>query len=270
MNKLIFKLFLVLIMLIQIDLINGQSIYFKSTGAFEVPISQQTIPDYFTFQIYTPSTAGGSLNAIQKYDAKFSLGKGINIEEALGYNLNNLISFEIGISYYTNIKRKFITYLGNGLTNWHYQNVCLMPEIIIGKNVSEKSRVNFLLSPGFGISNVKVTASMSDYFTTYSFKSGISYSLGYGFEYLHKLFSKIQLSINAGLNHLFYTPKYAEAVSSTVNPEYLPIYYKQIDYVKKIVNDDKWFEKPGKRLQETLKVNSIYLGVGVKYTLFNN
>jgi hypothetical protein len=143
-----------------------------------------------------------------------------------------------------------------------------MPAIIIGKSFNDKSRVNFVLSSGIGISNVKITASIPEYFSKYSFNNSISYSLSYGVEYLHNLSPKIQLTINAGINHLCYTPKNAELVSSTVDLKYLPIIYKQIDYFDKIDTYNFSFEKPETRLQETLKMNSLYLGVGVKYILF--
>jgi hypothetical protein len=269
MNKFLKKVFLLLVMVIQINLINGQSIYLKSTGAFGIPVSKQTIPEYFTFRVFLPGTSGLSFGVMRQGDAKFSIAEGIRFDEAIGYNLNKLISFELGISYYTNTKREFVTFPSNGLTNWHFKNVSLMPKIIIGKSINDNSRVNFMLSSGVGVSNVNVTASIPDYFSKYSFNNTICYSYGYGVEYLHNLSQKIQLTVNAGLNHLFYTPKHAELVSSTVNLQYLAIIYKQIDYLDKIDTYNNNAEQPETRPQETLKANNLYLGVGVKYTFFN-
>jgi hypothetical protein len=271
MNKISIKVLPVAVFLIfQMGLTNGQSIYLKSGGAFCLPINTQNTPEYFTFRIFSSGTSGYGFGVLRQNDSKISIAEGINFNGSIGYNFNSIISVEIGLSYFANTRKVFNTYSLNSNSDWHYQNFCLLPSVLIGKTLNNKSRINLSLSAGLGFGDLNITASIPEYFSKYSFSKSISYSYSYGIEYLHNLSASLQLSANAGINNIFYTPKHAELVSSTGHLEYLTVWYKQIDYVNGIENYISDYDKPETRLQETLKLNSFYLGLGIKYTFPEN
>ena len=77
---------------------------------------------------------------------------------------------------------------------------------------------------------------------------------------------------------MFYTPRHAELVSSSDPLNISTVYQREIDYVTEIKDlrlgnyygDQQYLENPEVRLQETLKLNCIYSGIGIKYTLLKN
>ena len=276
MNKIIV---LTLLFVIQLNHCNSQSIYLKASGGFNIPANTQQSPEYFSFRLYFPNDVMYKVNLS---NSGFSIAEGINFHGAVGYNLNKLLSLELGICYSANTKKEFeaspkLEYALNGKTNWDYKSYSLIPSILIGQSFNN-SAISINIFSGIGFSNLKVKASIEDYYNNYSFDKAISFSYGYGIEYLYRLTAKIQIYISAGLNNMFYTPRHAELVSSSDPLNISTVYQREIDYVTEIKDlrlgnyygDQQYLENPEVRLQETLKLNCIYSGIGIKYTLLKN
>jgi hypothetical protein len=256
--------------MLRICLCPGQSFYIKAGGGYSVPIIKQTSPDYFSIESLDPLITH-NINFINRH---FSVADGFRIQGVIGYELNNFVSLELGVSYFANTKKEFEGYpifADHGKTSWNYKNYSFVPALIIGQTFN-KSSINIRFFTGVGFSDLNISALASNIFLNkYSFDKSISYSYGYGIEYSYKLSSKIHLYAGLGINNTFFSPKHAELVSSAFSLENLSVHQKEIDYVKEI--NDLYVEdinKPETRIQETLKLNSLYFEIGLKYTLKKN
>jgi hypothetical protein len=256
-------------LMLQLSLCTGQSVYFKTGGTYQVPVNRQNQPVYFSISSYFP---GGGEIYINTMNTDFSIAKGFSFQEIVGYNINYFLSVELNISYFSNAEKDFDAYPKpvysiNGSTNWNYKNIGLTPAIAIG-HTFHKSTLKINVFSGIGFSSLEVKASLNNYFDKYTFDKSISYSYGYGLEYLFRISGLFQVYANIGLNNLIYTPKHSELTESTARDlEYMPVYQKEIDYVKEIKNYKSVNTEPEKRIQEALKLNSLYFGMGIKFTI---
>lgn len=269
-----------MLVLLQNGLASGQSLYMKAGGQYNVPVSKDPLPEYFSFNI-----SGYLINVNVNFDnPDFSVAEGANAMWTFGYSFNDFLSLELGASYFSNTKKEFIASPANknganGKTNWDYKNYNLLPAIVFSRAFN-KSALDFKLYTGIGLSDLDVKATYDNlYYKNYTFNKSISYSYGYGMEYLYNLSPTIQLYANAGINNTFYSPKHAKMVASSGNFKSTSVFYNEIDYVKDISNISGYYynshfitdtDKPEIRTRETLKANSFYFGIGIKYTLIKN
>lgn len=275
------KIILVILLSIYTSVCVGQSFYIKTGGSYTIPISKQSTPDYFSFVHALPGNGSFFTTSDLIYSgyhniitSDFSLASGVNLQGTVGYDVNDLISIELAASYFTNLKREFTgagVVVPAGKTDWNYKNYSLQPGIQIGQTFN-KSRISINLFTGIGISDLSVEASAGSTFSKYAFKKSISYTYGYGLEYQFKPSARMQFYMSAGITNTFYTPRQANLVSSSLSMTSFTTSEKQVDYVKEIsdapVYDGKQLsDRPEQRLRETLKLNAIYVGIGLKYAL---
>lgn len=260
----------------------GQSVYFKAGGAFHLPINKQESPDLFSLMYYRPSSSGYGSGEINQKNYNFSLAEGVSFNGAIGRSLNNYISVELGVSYFANTKKEFDAdqqdlYSANATTTWRFNNYSLHPTLIVGQTMN-KSTINISLNLGIGFSNLKAKAASYDLFNEYTFSKSFSYGYGYGIEYLYQLSPTLQWYIQGGINNTYYSPTHAELTSSSYTIANLQVYQREIDYVKEIKGLQVPYSnslnpiytdinKPEVRLRETVKLNSVFVGIGIKYTL---
>lgn len=273
MNPLLRKTFWILVFIsLQMGPCKGQSVYFKTGANYQIPVNKQQQPRYFDLTSYFP---GGGTIYVNTMNTHFSIAKGFCFQEIVGYNINNFLSVEFNISYFSNAQKNFDAYpkpvyAMNGTTNWNYQNIGLTPTIAIARTCN-KSTVKICVFSGIGFSNLEVKASLYDSFDKYTFDRSISYSYGYGLEYQYSLSELFQVYANMGINNLIYIPKHSELCESNFRDlEYMHVYQKEIDYVKEIKNYKSVNTEPEKRIQEALKLNSFYFGMGIKFTITKN
>lgn len=272
--------------------------YVTTGGEFHVPIMTQQSPEYFSFVEEGPAVVGGNNffngtdNRVNLQNSKFSVAQGLNLHGAIGYTTKKLISFELGTSYFTNTKKQFSafpqsSFSANGTSDWNYKNYSLLPAVAIGKRIN-KSDIRIKLFAGIGLSDLDVESYTRTYgsgedkqFVRYSFGRSISYSYGFGLEYEYPVTDRIQLMANTGICNTYYTPKHADLVNTSRTYENLTVYQKEIDYEKNVKDTKVLYdpfrgeygydpEKPEVRAQETLKLNSFYFGIGLKFTFTGN
>jgi len=269
------------IIILQLSCSYGQSFYVKAGGAFHLPIITQESPDLFSFIVNIRPSSGISSAEVNQKNYEFSLAEGFSFNAAVGRPLNNHVSFELGLSYFTNTKKEFeadplYSYVPNGTTTWRFKNYALHPTIVIGQTMN-RATINANFNVGIGFSSLQAKASFDNSFCEYSFSKSFSYGYGYGIEYLYQMSPTFQWYIQAGINNTYYTPTHAELSSSNLIAN-LYVYQREIDYVKEIKNLPLPYSaspsqiytdinKPQIRLRETIKLNSVFLGIGIKYTL---
>jgi len=274
------KFYLILVVLIlQSTLLYSQKIYFKVASNYHFSTTTQKMPEYFD---YTVSSRMGIL-PVNIDVGKFSAASGISFQGCIGHSFSDLLSVELRYSTFSNTKKEFNASpeqqnSANGITNWELRQYNLFPTILFGKSFN-KTSVNIFIYSGVGLSklniNVKVlpTNSIADNYSKYEFSSNNSFSWGYGLEYSYSLGEKMSLFANIGVNSSYYKPVKAQLESSSTPLEYLTTSQKEINYVDEIKNvelNNNGSNKPDIpeiRLNETLKLSSIYLGIGIKYTL---
>lgn len=254
-----------------------QEVYFKASSNYNISTSNQQMPEYFTYQINLPLVYGMSGYKINLNVNKFSVASGLNIQGAVGYSFNDLLSFELKFSTFSNSKKEFyaspkLKYAANGKTEWDLGHYSLLPTFLFGQSFN-KSTVNVFVYSGFGFSKLNIRASLIEDFREYEFNSSYIFYWGYGLEYSYSISKNFSLFTNIGINNTNYKPVKAQLISSSYSMEYLTTSQKEIQYVDEITNLELGYNgstdsnSPEIRLKETLKLNSIYLGVGIKYTL---
>jgi hypothetical protein len=255
----------------------GQGIYLKTSSNYNFSASTQQMPEYFTYQVNLPAGYGMSGYNINLSVNEFSLSSGLNFQGAVGYSFNDFLSFELKFLTFKNSKKEFeaspeLEYAANGETEWELHNYSLLPTLILGQTFN-KSNVSILVYSGFGFSKLNIKASLNEDFREYEFDRNNTFSWGYGLEYNYSISNKFSLFTNIGINNTNYKPEKAELVSSSYSMEYLTTSQKEIQYVDEITNLELGYngssdpDNPEIRLKETLKLNSIFWGIGIKYTL---
>jgi len=275
--------FILVGLIIQTTFLYSQNVYFKVGSNYHVSTTTQKMPGYFDYAINVRPSGGISSLPVNLNVDEFSVASGISFQGSIGYSFNDFLSVELNFSTFSNTKKEFNAspaqqYMPNGITNWELQQYNLLPTILFGKSFN-KSTVNIFIYSGLGLSklniNVKVPQSntVQENYREYEFSNSNSFSWGYGVEYTYSLGEKMSLYANIGINSCYYKPVKAQINSSSTQIEYLTTSEKEIEYVDKIENvevNPDGSNKPNVpeiRLNETLKLNSIYLGIGIKYTL---
>lgn len=252
-----------------------QGIYFKASSNYYFPITKQQMPEYFYYPIQISSLG---INSYINFNVnKFSVASGLNFQGAAGYSFNDFLSFELKFSTFSNSKKEFeaspeLQFAPNGKTEWDLHYYSLLPTFLFGQSFN-KSSVNIFVYSGIGLSKLNIKASLYENFREYEFKKINNFSWGYGLEYSYSISKNFSMFTNIGINNANFKPEKAQVISSFFPMEYMSTTEKEIQYVNEITNLEVGFNgqpdpnSPEKRLKETLKLNSIYCGVGIKYSL---
>lgn len=259
----------------------SQSFYLKTGGSYNLPLHTTEMPEYFTF-FYNVPVSGIGERSVELSTSEFSVAKGVNYDVGAGWKINESFSVELALKYFSNTKKKFVPdkYVGNPnatvSTYWNYGNIYLSPTLLLGHTL-EKSRINVFLTPGIGYGNLKIKASDLNQYNHYSFKPALALSFGFGFEFMYKLTSLTHGFIAIGNNNIYYTPKYSKIFKSSTSLENLAVWEKEINYVKELNQNMVLYDQqivdygqPVQRLKQSLKTNSIYIGIGIKYAILKN
>lgn len=271
--------FLLIVLLINSKLLLGQGVYFKASSNYNISASNQQMPEYFSYHLSVPGSAGTStVYSINLNVAEFSIASGHNFQGTIGYALNDFLSFELKFSTFSNLKKEFEAlpqlYGLNGKTEWDLHYYSLLPTVLLGQTFN-KSAVNIFVYSGLGLSKLKIKASLGGFpqDKEYEFENSNTFSWGYGLEYVYVFSKHFSLFTNIGINNTNYTPERAELISSSLSMNNFSTIEKEIKYVDKITNIEVDYsgstdsDSPEIRLKEKLKLNSVYLGIGFKYTL---
>ncbi|NJN28637.1 MAG: porin family protein [Cyclobacteriaceae bacterium] len=269
------RIFLLIGLIINSTLLFSQGIYFKAASNYNFSISTQQMPEYFSYLILVPGTDGLRELKINLIDDEFSIASGLNFQGSVGYSLNDYISVELRFSTFGNAKKVFeaspaLEYTNNGTTEWNYKNYSLLPTILFGQAFN-KSAVNIFVNSGIGISTLNIKASSEISFREYEFERCYTFFWGYGLEYDYFLSENFMLFTNIGITNTNYKAEKAKLKYSS--SEFIPNRQDEIRYVDEITNlklnhhNATDPDQPELRLKETLKLNSAFLGIGIKYAL---
>jgi Outer membrane protein beta-barrel domain len=255
-----------------------QGVYFKASSNYYISATTQQMPEYFTYKMSLPySVSGTNIYYINLSVNEFSVASGLNFQGAVGYSLSDFFSLELKFSTFCNSKKEFeaspeLNYTANGKTDWDLHFNSLLPTLLFGQSFN-KSTVNVFVYSGFGFSKLNIKASLDEDYREYEFDRSNVFSWGYGLEYSYSISKNFSLYTNIGINNTNYKPDKAQLISSSYSMEYLTTSQKEIKYVNEISNLELSYDgstdpnSPEIRLKETLKLNSIYWGVGIIYTL---
>jgi hypothetical protein len=271
--------FLLIVLLINSTLLFSQGIYFKASSNYNFKTITQQMPEYFSYKITVPSYFGWGNTYSYNINFsvnEFSVSSGRNLQGAVGYSFNDFLSFEIKFSTFGNSKKEFEAspkpYGPNGKTEWNLHSYSLLPTILFGQTFN-KSTINIFVYSGFGFSKLNIKASLDENFREYKLDENNTFSWGYGLDYAYTISKHFSLFTNIGINNTNIEPKKAKLISSSSSMEYMTVSQKEIQYVNEITNLELGYygssdpNSPEIRFKETLKLNSVYWGIGIKYTL---
>lgn len=269
--------YLIIVLFIKSTPLFGQGFYLKASSNYNISSSKQRMPDYFTYRV---GYWGGS-QILDFIVNDFSIASGSDLQGTAGYSFNDFLSLELKLSAFRNSKKEFKVSPDEILrTNWDLRNFSLLPTILLGKTFN-KSTINIFICTGLGYSKLNLRASLHGEglsnlnFREYEFDRSYTFSWGYGLEYTFSISNKLSIFSNIGINNTYYIPEKAHLISTGIPMQYLTTSEKEIQFVNNITNLDvlSYYyyssdpNKPDIKLKETLKLNSIYLGFGIKYTL---
>lgn len=261
-------LYLLILLFVFSDSLSSEELYVKASTSFNVSTNNQTMPQYFIFRNVMPDAYGGSIGFVS---SDFNLASGFSYQGTIGYAINDIISVELGISSFTNINKEYSvepSVFNDTKSLWNFHQLSFLPTILFGKDFG-KSRVNIFASAGIGISSINIKASIREFlYKEYEFEKSTAFSWGYGIEHAYSVSENFSIFSQLGINNSYTTPKSATLLDASEDMEYLSTYEKEIVYVDEIRNIKvDPYDQPEMRLSETLQLNSIYLGVGIKYLI---
>jgi hypothetical protein len=279
------KVYLLLLFLIGYSgFSKGQEFYVKINSRYHLPVTTQKAPEYFAPLLSVAGQSGYSSFKVYTEINNFSLASGFSYGSTFGYKLNECLRVEIAFDYFRNNKTVGIANYSlpvpNLSTDWKFRTLNSVPTFVFGKSFA-KSAFSAKLGAIIGLSSLEKTTLCSVFKESYKLKREISIGYMFGFEYNYTLNSRWLLSAEAGVENYFYTPRKASLIEDTFDTFYNNTPTKniaEIEYSKEIINQygvkdyssgepsSRWNEST-KRLTETLKMNSAFIGIGFIYTM---
>ena len=282
------KLFhcLLFVFLLNASCLLGQGLYVKAGSNFHISTGTQEMPQYFDFTFPLPVITPDRyvINKSNLRSNKFSVDAGYSFQGEVDYVINNFLSLGLKFSTFKNTEKDFEAspksqYPLDGKTEWDLRSYSLLPTVYLGQDFG-KSRVNIFMFSGLGVNQLDIKALYNHGFEaernypaykSYEFDKSWVFSWGYGVEYAYAITERLSLLANVGVNNSRYNFNGAKLnESSFYGLERMSTYEKEIEYVKEISNIDLVHnaeDSPERRLKEPLKLNSVYVGLGLKYAL---
>lgn len=287
--------YLSVLLIFQVTLLYSQGIYFKASANYHISTNTKNMPIYteplisssydfyynyhirYQPAVYEPRGHLPSSFTITAQD--FPILSGFNFQGGIGYSFNDFISFELNFSTFITKKKAKIYRVKS--YDWNLAHHSLLPKLSFSQSFNKSTLSAFIFS-GIGIAKLNIT-NINDNYTpeifpssdnykvaNYKFGNSLIISWGYGIEYAYAISSSFELFSNVGINNSYYEPTESESTNIIV-PEYYEVHGKKPPVVKyKYVDIDKiknFEDYENTIIKQTLKLNSIYLGFGIKYIL---
>jgi hypothetical protein len=265
--------YLALIILFVPCLLYAQGFYFKPEIRYHSQLTTQKSPMYFNAVEWTP----WGTYYISPVEEKFSLANGFSFGGIVGYNLNESFSLETGINYFRN--NQTINHDGPDLyTKWLYNSINTTHSVVLimpFKRSALSARVGGII----GLTSLDKTIGLYNWERTYVLRGNVSFGYVFGIDYDYSFNARLSLSTGIGVDNIFYTPakgKLTQDGYPDSSIDNVPAYARDINYVRKLDNQRAGYvgnygvyvldhDKPSVRLTETLRFNSIFFGIGLKY-----
>jgi len=266
---------------------DGQYFYLKPQAKYHFPLTSQKAPEFFDAAIIVSTNTGNYYTYIITHNTDFSLARGLSYGGTAGYMFSEFFAIEAGLHYFQEkqeLKSEDIPpHYPLGSTSWQFRTFNFTPSFVISRSAGK-----FTISAKAGLLAGLSSLGKSIFFDfkrkTYKFNR--SFSTGYviGMEFGFRLNKRISFTAEAGIENQFYRPRKALIRYDDFtyyNLDELPAFLKEIIYVRKIDNETVYYDsqsdtyftdyyKPLMRLKETIKLNSFYTGIGVKYIFGGN
>ncbi|MDD4968934.1 MAG: outer membrane beta-barrel protein [Paludibacter sp.] len=276
LKNMIKKISLILLFMYSIS-IYGKELYFKPYIRYHLPLFAQNAPNYFNIDL--PINQSGYRTLSYPIE-NFSLAEGFKYGGTIGYAFDDVIGMELSSDYFSTDK----TFM-NGIINWKLNAWNIIPTFTFSMKYIKSSvigKVGFITGITEQEKSIKPVWSTSS--VSYKFNKNISVGYTISIEYNYKLSDKLAFAAECGIENTFYTPTKAE-LTNYFNPNYPIDYYstyiRTIKYVSNIRNQQTYGQYDGSstiylpdqnsaqtRIKETLIMNSLFLGISLKYNIF--
>jgi len=277
-----YRFLVILLLLCSAGSVPAQHFYFKPQLRYHVPLTSQEAPEFFDAAIVVPTGTGFYYTHIITQKKEFSLARGFSYGGIAGYMFNDKIGLELGLHYFQ-VKREFksddiVPHFPIGSTSWQFRTFNATPSLVL---MHTAGILTFSAKAGVlvGLTSLGRSIFFEDKRKTYKFNNSFSAGYSFGMEIGIRINKSSSLFAEAGIENQFYKPRKALIQYDDFTfykIEELPVYLKEIIYVKKIDHEQVYYDnehdtyftnyyKPLMRLKETLKLNSFYTGIGLKY-----
>lgn len=263
---------------------NCQHFYLKPLVRYHLPFTHQKAPEYFDAAIVVETNRGFYYNYIITENNKFSLAKGPSYGLTAGYSFSNQAGIELGLNYFkneTSVQSEDIwPHFPLGSTSWQFRSFNASLLLVLTRS---EGRMSFSGKAGVlsGLSSLGKSVFFERHRKTYKFNSSFSPGYVLAFEFGYSLTKMFSITAEAGIENQFCSPRKASLKYddfSYTGLDDLPVYLKEITYVREVNNEKVFYDtqtntyytdyfKPLLRLKESLKLNSVFFGLGVKYNL---
>lgn len=267
MKKIIFLVTLLFI----VKLLQAQELYLKPILRYNLSISTQAAPQYFTLpNLYLP---------ISSSIKEFSLSSGFKYGGTLGYRFNESIGLELDLEYFNpdrtieadKVRSAFI-----GTTNWNFKSFNTIPSFIFSKNFNKSvltGKIGVLIGVSRLVNSIYIENSIERYNKTYLLSKELSLGYLLGLEYNYFVKPNFAFFFEFGEEHYSYSPSSASLTENFVYKSKITnnsISVEKIEYRDKIEGYIADPNKPEVRIKETINMNSIYFGIGFKLIMSKN
>jgi hypothetical protein len=271
------KILLMLLILQLCCVLTAQSFYVKPYIRCHQSISTQTEPDFYFVLFDLPVSPGLHITSgTNSVSEDFTIASGLKPGFAVGYTFKNNLGVELGVNYFN--KQKVFTGIDKPIltSDWTYQATTFSPAFtftIDNKKSSFTGKAGLVLA----LTNAKQSTSDKNFkYADCTFNTNMNLGFTAGIEYDYQLSKSFALATELGLEAYNYTPKkskvqYENVYDYSFDESGRPISSKkilEIKYANKITNektDD--FRFSSARFKKTIFFNSLYFGIGIKYTI---
>ena len=268
------KTFLLCLMLGICAVCQAQSLSIKPYVNYHQSVVSQTEPAFFAFQALLPYPHSEIIWG-SSFNENFTLSSGFEYGIAVDYRFRNNLGVELGIGYFSSINTSFEsahTFLTTP-TNWNYRSIAIRPMFNYAV-ITGRSAFIGKVGPVFHHASTEMSISHFDIseYAVCIFANRWNFGYTLGVEYNYQLSSRMSLAVNFGYEQHRYTPR-----NSTVVFDRWRDMKHKINYVNKISGEWStetilWQQHaqstPHTRLRESILFNSIYLGIGIKYNIW--
>ena len=266
------------LMFLLTEFLQGQELYFKPILRYNQSVSAQDAPRYFDLSITEDSRGYGVTIPVRCDIHNFSLSSGFRYGGTLGYKFNKTFGVEFGLEYFRSKKTLEAdeatgSYSIPGITDWKLQSINALPSFTFGRDFNN-SALLVSIGPVIGVSWLDNSLYAKDldknnFSKTYALSKDLCLGYNWGFEYDYFLKPGFALLVECGMENYSYTPhaatltEYHDYGNEQTEAEYISI--KKIKYENEIRNYDPGSQIPEERIKETIWMNTVYFGIGVKY-----
>ncbi|HLO61278.1 MAG TPA: outer membrane beta-barrel protein [Bacteroidales bacterium] len=278
------RICLIVSLILSSGLSYSQHFYLKPHLRYHTPLTYQKAPEFFTANMFILTGSDVYYTSVITENKKFSLAKGTSYGADIGFRINEHIAIELGFDYFRNNHQlKSDSVSPNyplGSTAWQLRVLNAIPALVlsqpIGKNFAFSAKAGFVA----GVTSLGKSIIFEEKRRTFMFNKSLDFGYTFGAEIEYRLLNHVGVSIEAGVENIFYKPRKAilkEDNFSYWDMDELPRYLKSIVYKRKIDNEQVYYDnmndtyytnyyKPLMRLKETLKLNSMYGGININYS----